>query len=143
MQNLPASLLNQPKFQAVILLVNYIAINAIKITYNNIPRLIKSTYTLYYKQLIQKLKNTLSQVYFSINIQTLLVKTGYQVIIIYQANTKLQKVEIILLLLKEFKGLYSSKEQARIFLKVIKEAGLQSILSFFTSDNHSSNNKML
>jgi hypothetical protein len=127
----------------VILSVNYIAVNAIKIAYNNVPRLIESTYTLHHKQLIQKLKNALSWVHFSVDMWTSPAKTGYQVIIVHWADAKSQKVEITLLSLKEFKGSHGGEEQARTFLEVIKEAGLQSVLGFFTSDNHGSNDKML
>ena len=55
---------------------------------------------------------------------TSLAKTGYQAIVVYWADAELRKVEVALLLLKEFKGLHGGEEQARTFLKVIKEAGL-------------------
>jgi len=45
--------------------------------------------------------------------------------------------------LKEFKGAHGGKEQAEVFLQVIREAGLQDKLGFFTSDNHGSNDLML
>jgi hypothetical protein len=49
-----------------------------------------------------------------------------------------------LLLLREFKGLYSGKEQARVFLDIINEAKLlKDLLRFFIIDNIILNNKML
>jgi hypothetical protein len=49
-----------------------------------------------------------------------------------------------LLSLKEFKGLYSGKEQALVFLDVIKEVKLlKDLLSFFIIDNTILNNKIL
>ncbi len=52
-------------------------------------------------------------------------------------------METALLSLKEFKGAHGGEEQAEVFLQVIKEAGLQDQLGFFTSDNHGSNDLML
>ena len=52
-------------------------------------------------------------------------------------------METTLLSLKEFKGAHGGEEQAEVFLQVIKEAGLQDQLGFFTSDNHGSNDLML
>jgi hypothetical protein len=49
-----------------------------------------------------------------------------------------------LLLLKEFKDSHSGEEQALVFLDVIKEAKLpKDLLSFFTMDNATLNDKML
>ena len=48
-----------------------------------------------------------------------------------------------MLSLKEFKGTHGGEEQAEVFLQVIREAGLEDKLGFFTLDNHGSNNVML
>ena len=52
-------------------------------------------------------------------------------------------METALLLLKEFKGAHGGKEQAEVFLQVIREASLEDKLGFFTSDNYGSNDVML
>jgi len=45
--------------------------------------------------------------------------------------------------LLSLKGAHGGEEQAEVFLQVIREAGLQDQLGFFTSDNHGSNDLML
>ena len=142
-QNLPCSLLNWPKFWAVILLVNYRAKETLKFARQDVLKLIKSTYILHREELIKKLKNSLSLVHFLINIQTSPAKTGFQAIVVYQVDTETCCTETALLSLKEFKGAHSGEEQAEVFLQVIREAGLQDKLGFFTSDNHGLNDLML
>ena len=72
-----------------------------------------------------------------------LVNTGFQVIIAHWVDAETHRRETTLLSLKEFKGTHGSKEQVEVFLQVIREAGLEDKLSFFTSDNHGLNNVML
>ena len=72
-----------------------------------------------------------------------LVNTGFQVIIAHWVDAETHRRETTLLSLKEFKGTHGSKEQVEVFLQVIREAGLEDKLGFFTSDNHGSNDLML
>jgi hypothetical protein len=70
-------------------------------------------------------------------------KIGFQAIVVHWVDTETRCVETALLSLKEFKGAHGGEEQAEVFLQVIREAGLQDQLGFFTSDNHGSNDLML
>ncbi len=74
---------------------------------------------------------------------TLPVNTGFQVIVAYWVDAETHRGETALLLLKEFKGTYGGEEQVEVFLQVIREAGLEDKLGFFTSDNHGSNDVIL
>ena len=62
---------------------------------------------------------------------------------VYWVDTETCCAETALLSLKEFKGAYGGKEQAKVFLQVIREASLQDKLGFFISDNHGLNDLML
>jgi hAT family C-terminal dimerisation region len=70
-------------------------------------------------------------------------KTGFQAIVVHWADADTRQVESALLSLKEFKGSHGGEEQAKVFMQVIEEAGLQKQLGFFTMDNATSNDKML
>jgi hypothetical protein len=142
-RNLPHSLLDWAEFWAVILSVNYMAKETLKIARKDVPQLIKSTYILHQEQLIQKLQKSLSWIHFSIDMWTAPQKTGFQAIVVHWADADTRHVECALLSLKEFKGSHSGEEQARVFIEVIKEAGLQGKLGCFTMDNATSNDKML
>ena len=142
-RNLPSSLLDWPEFWAVILSVNCTAKETLKFARQDVPTLIESTYILHREELIKKLKNSLSLVHFSIDMWTSPAKTGFQAIVTHWVDAETRCVETALLSLKEFKGAHGGEEQAEVFLQVIKEAGLQDQLGFFTSDNHGSNDLML
>jgi len=71
------------------------------------------------------------------------VKTGFQAIVVHWVDTETRCAETALLSLKEFKRAHGGEEQAEVFLQVIREAGLQDKLGFFTSNNHGSNDLML
>ncbi|EED23625.1 hypothetical protein TSTA_070380 [Talaromyces stipitatus ATCC 10500] len=64
-------------------------------------------------------------------------------IVAHWADTDTRSIECALLLLKEFKGSHSGEEQARVFIEVINEAGLQGKLGCLIMDNATSNDKML
>ena len=142
-QNLPYTLLDWLEFWGVILSVNYMAKDVLKLARKDVPKLIESTYLLHHERLLEKLQNVLGWIHFSIDMWTLPAKTGFQVIVVHWADAETRRVESALLSLKEFKGSHGGEEQARVFLKVIQEAGLQDKLRFFTMDNHLSNDKML
>jgi hypothetical protein len=59
-QNIPYLLLDWPEFWAVILSVNYIAKDTLKVARSDVPKLIESTYLLHRAELIKKLKRSLS-----------------------------------------------------------------------------------
>jgi hypothetical protein len=82
-RNLPHSLLDWPEFWGVILSVNYMAKDALKLARKDVPKLIESTYLLHYNQLLKKLQNALSWVHFSINMWTSPAKTSFQAIIVH------------------------------------------------------------
>jgi hypothetical protein len=63
--------------------------------------------------------------------------------VVHWVDLESRSLETALLSLKEFKGAHGGEKQAKVFLEVIKEAGLQDVLGFFTSDNHGSNDLML
>jgi hypothetical protein len=142
-RNLPCSLLDWPEFWAVILSVNYMAKESLKFARQDVPKLIESTYILHREELVKKLKNSLSLIHFSIDMWTSPAKTGFQAIVVHWVDAETRCGETALLSLKEFKGAHGGKEQAEVFLRVIREAGLQDQLGFFTSDNHGSNDLML
>jgi len=142
-RNLPFSLLDWPEFWAVILSVNYVAKETLKFARKDVLKLIESTYILHREELIKKLKNSLSLVHFSIDMWTSPANTGFQAIIAHWVDAETRCAETALLSLKEFKGAHGGEEQAEVFLQVIREAGLEDKLGFFTSDNHGSNDLML
>ena len=82
----------------------------LKLARKDILNLIKLTYIFYHEELIKKLKNSLSLVHFLINIWILLTNTGFQAIIVYWVDAETYYIKTALLLLKKFKGAYSSKE---------------------------------
>jgi hypothetical protein len=106
-------------------------------------KLIKSTYLLHCAKLWKKLQTSLSWLHFSVDMWTSPAKTGFQAIVVHWADAESRKVETALLSLKEFKGTHGGEEQAKVFLEVIREAGLTDKLGFFTMDNHGSNDVML
>lgn len=136
-------MIDWPEFWDVILSVNYMAKDVLKLARKDVPKLIESTYLLHRGQLLKKLQNALAWIHFSIDMWISPAKTGFQAIVIHWADAETRRAESALLSLKEFKRSYDGEEQVRIFLKVIQEAGLQGKLGFFTMDNHSSNDKML
>src|SRR6266480_3969909 len=69
--------------------------------------------------------------------------TGFQVIVAHWVDAETHRGETALLSLKEFKGTHGGEEQVEVFLQVIREAGLEDKLGFFTSDNHGLNDVML
>ena len=115
----------------------------LKLARKDVPNLIESTYILHREELIKKLKNSLSLVHFSIDMWTSPANTGFQAIIVHWVDAETRCAETALLSLKEFKGAHGGEEQAEVFLQVIREASLEDKLSFFTSDNHGSNDIML
>ena len=74
---------------------------------------------------------------------TLPANTGFQAIVVHWVDAETCCTETALLSLKEFKGAYGGKEQAEVFLQVIREAGLEDKLGFFTLDNHGLNDLIL
>jgi hypothetical protein len=92
---------------------------------------------------LKKLQNALTWINFSIDMWTSPAKKAFQAIVVHWADAETRRIESALLSLKEFKGSRGGEEQARVFLEVIKEAGLQNKIGFFTMDNHGSNDKML
>src|SRR5579871_4934579 len=142
-RNLPFSLLDWPEFWAVILSVNSMAKETLRLARQDVPKLIESTYNLHHKALFQKLQNSLSLVHYSVDMWTSPANTGFQAIVVHWVDAETRCVENVLLSLKEFKGSHGGEEQAEVFLQVIKEAGLQGQLGFFTSDNHGSNDIMM
>lgn len=142
-RNLPHSLLDWPEFWAVILSVNYVTQDILKLARKDVPKLIESTYHLHREQLLRKLQNALTWIHFSIDMWTSPAKTGFQAVVVHWADAETRRVESALLSLKEFKGSHGGEEQARVFLEVIQESGLRDKLGLFTMDNHTSNDKML
>ena len=142
-RNLPHSLLDWPEFWSVILSVNYKAKDSLKLARKDVPKLIESTYLLHRDRLLKKLQNALAWIHFSIDMWTSPAKAGFQAIVVHWADAEARRIESALLSLKEFKGSHGGEEQGRVFLEVIREAGLQDKLGFFTMDNHTSNDKML
>ena len=124
-RNLPCSLLDWPEFWAVILSVNHMAKETLKLARHDVPKLIESTYILHRQKLIEKLKSSLSLVHFSIDMWTSPANTGFQAIVAHWVDAETRGVETALLSLKEFKGVHGGEEQAEVFLQVIKEAGLE------------------
>jgi hypothetical protein len=127
----------------VILSVNYMARDTLKLARNNVPKLIESTYLLHRTELIHKLKRSLSWLYFSIDMWTSLAKGGFQAIVVHWVDEDTRDLKTALLSLKEFKGSHGGEAQAETFIEVVTEYGLEGNLSFFTSDNHRSNDIML
>lgn len=142
-RNLPHSLLDWPEFWACILSVNYMATDTLKLARDDVPKLISSTYYLHRTELLNKLQKSLSWIHFSIDMWTSPAKKGFQANVAYWVDADSRRIESALLSLKEFKGTHGGEEQARVFMEVIREAGLQEKLGFFISDNHTSNDKML
>jgi hypothetical protein len=143
-RNLPHSLLDWPEFWAVILAINYMTKETLKLARNDVPKLIQSTYYLHRTALTEKLQRSLSWIHFSIDMWTAPQKTGFQAIVVHWADADSRQVESALLSLKEFKGSHGGEEQARVFLDVIEKAELpKDLLGFFTMDNATSNDKML
>jgi len=142
-RNLPHTLLDWPEFWGVILSVNYMTKDVLNLSRKDVPKLIESTYLLHREQLLEKLRKALAWIHFSIDMWTSPAKTSFQAIVVHWADAETRRIESALLSLKEFKGSHGGEEQAGMFLKVIREAGLQDKLGFFTMDNHSSNDKML
>jgi hypothetical protein len=142
-RNLPHTLLDWPEFWAVILSVNYVTKDILKLARKDVPKLIESTYFLHREQLLKKLQNALSWIHFSIDMWTSPAKTGFQAVVVHWADADTRRVETALLSLREFKGSHGGEEQAKVFLEVIQEAGLRDKLGMFTMDNHTSNDKML
>jgi len=62
---------------------------------------------------------------------------------VYWVDTETHYIKTALLSLKEFKGAYGGEEQVEVFLQVIREAGLQDKLGFFTLDNYGLNDLIL
>lgn len=62
---------------------------------------------------------------------------------VHFVDAETREVVQALLSLRKFKGSYSGKLQAKAFLEVVEEYGLNKKIGYFTMDNHNANDTML
>jgi hypothetical protein len=143
-RNLPHTLLDWPEFWAVILSVNYMGKDMIRVCRKDVPQRLRRTFTLHKKALAQKLQSSLSWIHFSIDMWTAPSKTGYQAIVASWVDAESMQAETALLSLREFRGTHGGEQQARVFLEVVEDYAIRlDRIGFFTLDNAASNDNML
>jgi hypothetical protein len=144
-RNLAHTFVEYPEFHTVILACNYMARDILLRSRKAVPKLLERTFDQYKQGIISKLKESLSsKVHFTIDMWTSSEqRKSYQAIVAHFVDADMKSVAQALLSLREFRGVHTGEEQAKVFLTVFKEYELQDKIGYFTMDNHEANDTLL
>ncbi|RKK10689.1 hypothetical protein BFJ65_g14684 [Fusarium oxysporum f. sp. cepae] len=141
--NLPHSLVEWPEWYALLHTVNYMAPRVVTQSRGQVPKLLKEGFTTHRQTLITKLKFSLAQVHFSIDIWSSPNHHSLLAIVAHFINLDSRQLCKALLALRELEGAHSGEAIAETFLRVINSYGIQDKIGYFTLDNAYNNDTML
>jgi hypothetical protein len=141
--NLPHSLVEWPEWYALLHTVNYMAPRVVTQSRGQVPKLLEEGFTTHRQRLITKLKFSLAQVHFSIDIWSSPNHHSLLAIVAHFINPDSRQLCKALLALRELEGAHSGEAIAETFLRVINSYGIQDKIGYFTLDNAYNNDTML
>ena len=143
--NLPHRLVESPHLRALPLTVNYMASDVLVGSHSSVPAIVQQTFLEQKATIKSKLQMALGRVHFSVDMWSAPSKTGYQAIVAHFIDSSSSPPQLAkaLIALREHKGSHGGREQASVFLDVVREYQIQDQIGYFTMDNATSNDKML
>lgn len=141
--SLPYTLVEIPEFWACILAVNRMATEIIKVTRQDVPNLLTSTYLIHKDALKAKLQASETWIHFSHDMWTSPNHKSFMAINAHFVDSEQRDIACALLALREFTGTHSGEAMASEFLRVIDEYGIRGKVGFITMDNASPNDTFM
>lgn len=141
--SLPHSLVEWPEWYALLHTVNYMAPRVVTQSRGQVPKLLEASFTTHRKSLISKLKNSLTQVHFSIDIWSSPNHHSLLAVVAHFIDPDSRQLRKALLALRKLEGAHTGEAIAENFLRVIDSYGIQNKIGYFTLDNAYNNDTML
>ncbi|KAJ6437947.1 Beta-glucosidase cel3A [Purpureocillium lavendulum] len=141
--SLPHSLVEWPEWYAMLHTVNYMAPGVVTQSRGQVPKLLEASFITHREKLRSKLKSSLTQVHFSIDIWSSPNHHSLLGIVAHFIDRECRQLRKALLALRELEGAHSGEAIAETFLTVIDSYGLHGQVGYFTLDNAYNNDTML
>jgi len=139
--NLPLSCIEWPELQALLLVCNPSIEGHLLESRNTIPPLLESSFTCYRRTLKQKLAATKATIHISTDLWTSPNRRAYLAIVAHWVDE--WESQRALLALPRLHGSHGGELQAEHVLETIEWYDIQCRLGYFTSDNATSNDRLL
>ncbi|KAJ6437604.1 CAP domain-containing protein [Purpureocillium lavendulum] len=141
--SLPHSLVEWPEWYAMLHTVNYMAPGVVTQSRGQVPKLLEASFITHREKLRSKLKSSLTQGHFSIDIWSSPNHHSLLGIVAHFIDRECRQLRKALLALRELEGAHSGEAIAETFLTVIDSYGLHGQVGYFTLDNAYNNDTML
>ena len=141
--SLPHSLVEWPEWYALLHAVNYMSPRVVTQSRGQVPKRLEASFTTHRENTISRLKSSLTQVHFSIDIWSSPNHRSLLAIVAHFIDLVSRQLHKALLALQGLEGAHSGEAIAETFLQVIGSYGIHDKIGYFSLDNAYNNHTML